>query len=144
MLSLRTQDRGAWLALSLALVFEATGAIWLAIPGGGSRFPAPADVVLLAFFPAAFAAALLFARARLRRFGPALWLDAAIGAVGAAAIVTQLLGGAVERATGGGWASARRARLPDGRRAAGGDDRRRRHAARLARQPGLDAARRSA
>ena len=82
------------------------GAIWLAVPGGGSRFPAPADVVLLAFFPAAFVAALLFARARLRRFGPALWLDIGIGAVGAAAIVTQLLGGAVDRATGGGWAAA--------------------------------------
>ncbi len=104
--ALRSQDRGAWLALGLAVVFEATGAIWLAVPGGGSRFPAPADVVLLAFFPATFAAAVLFARARLRRFGPALWLDAAIGAVGAAAIVTQLLGGAVARATGNGWATA--------------------------------------
>ena len=53
-----------------------------------------------------FAAALLFARARLRRFGLALWLDAAVGALGAAAIVTQLLGTEVDRATGGGWASA--------------------------------------
>ena len=103
---LRPQDRGAWLALGLALTFEATGAIWLALPGGGSHFPAAADVVLLAFFLAAFVAAVLFARARLQRFGPALWLDTGIGAVGAAAIVTQLLGGAIERATGGGWASA--------------------------------------
>ena len=81
------------------------GAIWLAIPGGGSRFPASAGRVLLAFFPAVFVAALLFARQRLRRFGAALWLDAAIGAIGAAAIVTQLLGETADRATGGGWAS---------------------------------------
>jgi GGDEF domain-containing protein len=104
--AVRPQDRGAWFAVGIALVFEATGAIWLAVPGGGPRFPVPADVALLAFFPAAFTAALLFARARLRRIGPALWLDAAIGGVGAAAIVTQLLGGAVERATGDAWATA--------------------------------------
>ncbi|HET6547237.1 MAG TPA: EAL domain-containing protein [Solirubrobacter sp.] len=104
--ALRPLDRGAWLALGVALVVQAVGAIWLALPGGGSHFPAHADIALLAFFPAAFVAALLFARARLRRFGPALWLDAAIGALGAAAIVTQLLGGTVERATGGGLAGA--------------------------------------
>ena len=52
-----------------------------------------------------FAAALLFARRRLVRITPALWLDAAIGSVGAAAIVAQLLGETAQRATGGGWQS---------------------------------------
>jgi diguanylate cyclase (GGDEF)-like protein len=102
----RQADRGAWLALFVALLAEAGGALMLAAPGGGSHFPAPADIVLLTFFPATFAAALLFARARLRRFGPALWLDAAIGTLGAGALVTQLLGPTIDRATGGGWASA--------------------------------------
>ena len=101
----RRQDRGAWLAIAFALAVEAAGAIWLALPGGGSHFPAHADALLLLFFPAIFVAALLFARQRLRRLGAALWLDAAIGALGAAAIVTQLLGETVNRATGGGWAS---------------------------------------
>jgi diguanylate cyclase (GGDEF)-like protein len=104
--ALRPQDRGAWLAMGVALAGMATGTIVLALPGGGPRFPTGADLALLTFFPATFAAALLFARARLRRFGAALWLDAVIGALGAAAIVTQLLGGTVDRATGGGWASA--------------------------------------
>jgi diguanylate cyclase (GGDEF)-like protein len=104
--AIRPQDRGAWLALGLALAFQAAGAIWLAVPGGGPRFPVGADFALLAFFPAALVAAVLFARTRLARFGPVLWLDTAIGAVGAAAIVTQLLGGTAERATGGGLASA--------------------------------------
>src|SRR5690349_4508412 len=101
---MRDSDRGAWLALGVALTIEAAGAIWVALPGGGSHFPAPADGLLLAFFPATFVAALLFARTRLRRYGPALWLDVAIGGVGAAAIVTQLLGDVAQRATGGGWA----------------------------------------
>ena len=102
----RPDDRGAWLALGVALAAETVGTVMLAVPGGGSHFPAPADVILITFFPATFVAALLFARARLRRFGLALWLDAAIGTLGAAAVVTQLLGTAVDRATGGGWASA--------------------------------------
>ncbi|HEX6024098.1 MAG TPA: EAL domain-containing protein [Solirubrobacter sp.] len=104
--ALRPQDSGAWLALGVALVFEAIGALWLAVSGDGVRFPAPADVTLLAFFPAALVAAVLFARTRLRRFGAVLWLDAAIGATGAAAIVTHLLGGAAERAAGHGWVDA--------------------------------------
>ncbi|MBE2319605.1 EAL domain-containing protein [Solirubrobacter sp. CPCC 204708] len=101
----RPDDRGAWLALGIAVAVQAVGAVWLAWPGGGSNFPAPADGVLLAFFPAVFAAALLFARRRLVRINAALWLDAAIGALGAAAIVTQVLGEAADRATGGGWPS---------------------------------------
>ncbi len=103
--AVRRQDRGAWLAIAFALAVETAGAIWLALPGGGSRFPAHADALLLLFFPAIFVAALLLARRRLHRLGAALWLDAAIGALGAAAIVTQLLGETVERATGGGWSS---------------------------------------
>jgi hypothetical protein len=75
--AIRPQDRGAWLALGLALAFQATGAIWLAVPGGGPRFPVGADFALLAFFPAALVAAVLFARTRLARFGPVLWLDTA-------------------------------------------------------------------
>ena len=102
----RTEDRAGWLALGLALAAQTVGTVLLALPGGGSHFPRGADVILVTFFPLTFAAALLFARARLRRFGLALWLDAALGALGAAAIVTQLLGVEVDRVTGGGWASA--------------------------------------
>jgi diguanylate cyclase (GGDEF)-like protein len=102
----RSEDRAAWAVLGLALAAQTAGTVWLALPGGGSHFPAHADVVLVTCFPLTFAAALLFARARLRRFGLALWLDAAVGALGAAAVVTHLLGTEVDRVTGGGWASA--------------------------------------
>ena len=101
----RRDDRRAWLALGAAVLAEAIGAIWVAWPGGETRFPSHADVVLLTFFPLVFVAALLFARRRLVRITPALWLDAAIGSVGAAAIVAQLLGETAQRATGGGWQS---------------------------------------
>ena len=102
----RREDRAAWIALGLALAAQTVGTRdargarrRLALPDARRRG-------LVTFFPLTFAAALLFARARLRRFGLALWLDAAVGTLGAAAIVTQLLGTEVDRVTGGGWASA--------------------------------------
>jgi diguanylate cyclase (GGDEF)-like protein len=101
----RPDDRAAWTALGLAVLVQAGGVTWIAWPGGVTTFPSPADLLMLAYFPAVLGAALLFARRRLARISAALWLDAGIGAVGAAAIVTQLLGEAADRATGGGWPS---------------------------------------
>jgi diguanylate cyclase (GGDEF)-like protein len=104
--AVRREDRAAWLALGLGLLANAAGGIYLAAHPGDVAFPSGADVCFLAFFPAAFAAALLFARARLQRFGAALWLDAAIGALGAAAVVTQLLAVAIRREAGTDWITA--------------------------------------
>ena len=102
----RPEDRAAWIALGLALAAQTSGPCGSRRPAAARTSRRDADVVLVTFFPLTFAAALLFARARLRRFGPALWLDAAVGTLGAAAIVTQLLGNEVDRVTGGGWATA--------------------------------------
>jgi diguanylate cyclase (GGDEF)-like protein len=102
----RAQDRGAWMALALALAANAAGGILLAGHHGAPAFPSIADLFLLAFFPAAFAAAVLFARARLPRFGPALVLDAVIGALGAAAVVTQLLGAQIQQDIGSAFDTA--------------------------------------
>ena len=105
--ALRSQDRGAWLALGRRAAREATGAIWLAMPGGGPRFPTPRRRRAARLLPRRLRRrAAVRPRAAARASAPALWLDAAIGAVGAAAIVTQLLGGTVARATGGGWPAA--------------------------------------
>jgi diguanylate cyclase (GGDEF)-like protein len=92
----RTQDRGAWIAMGVAVAANASGGMTLASRQGEMAFPSVADALLLVFFPAAFVAALLFARARMPRFGPALWLDGAIGLLGGAAIVTQLLGAEIQ------------------------------------------------
>src|SRR4051794_7336572 len=102
----RPQDRGAWIAMAVALAANAAGGIVLSSHEGDLPFPSIADVFLLAFFPAAFAAAVLFARARLARFGPALLLDGLIGTLGAAALVTQLLGGRIQSDIGDVWATA--------------------------------------
>ena len=131
----RTQDRGAWIALAVALAANAAGAITLAGHTGELPFPSLADAFLLAFFPAAFVAAVLFARARLARFGAALVLDALIGTLGAAAVVTQRCS-----PTSAPWGG--RARVPDGGHPRGGHGRRGADAARLARGPGVAAARR--
>ena len=107
----RTQDRGAWIALAVALAANAAGAITLAGHTGELPFPSLADAFLLAFFPAAFVAAVLFARARLARFGAALVLDALIGTLGAAAVVTHA---GAESPTSAACGHRGRARVPDG------------------------------
>jgi diguanylate cyclase (GGDEF)-like protein len=102
----RAQDRGAWIALGVALAANAAGGMTLAGQAGEPSFPGTADFLLLAFFPAALVAAVLFARARLRRFDPALVLDAVIGALGAGAIVTQLLSAEIQGDIGSTWKTA--------------------------------------
>ena len=111
-------------------------------PAAGRASRSHADVVLLAFFPFVFVAALLFARRAWCASRRALWLDAAIGSLGAAAIVAQLLGETATARHRRRLGKRRRARVPDVRRAARRDGARRRDAARLAREPGLAAARR--
>ena len=101
--ALRPEDRGAWIALSVGLTANAAGGVYLGTQD--APFPSAADACFLAFFPATFLAALLFAKARLARFTAALWLDAAIGALGAAAVVTQLLAVTVQDAVGGNFAT---------------------------------------
>jgi diguanylate cyclase (GGDEF)-like protein len=102
----RRQDRGAWIALGAALAANAVGAMLLAAAGQDAPFPSAGDGFLIAFFPAAFVAAILFTRPRLPRIGPALVLDAVIGALGAAAVVTQLLGAEIEADIGSGFKTA--------------------------------------
>jgi len=102
----RSQDRGAWIAMAVALAANAAGGVTLASREGAQAFPSTADVFLLAFFPAAFVAAVLFARARLPRLGAALVLDALIATLGAAAVVSQLLVAQVQADIGSGWDTA--------------------------------------
>ncbi len=101
----RPGDRLAWLALGLGLAANAAASLYIA-NAGRRHFPSLADAGYLSFFPAVFTAGMLFARARLQRLGASLWLDAAIGTLGATAIVAQLLIGPITAATGGGLAGA--------------------------------------
>jgi diguanylate cyclase (GGDEF)-like protein len=98
----RPEDRGAWLLLGLGLSLDTVGGL-LVRYGGPRSFPAPADAFFLSFYPLAFAAGLLLARARLARIGPGLWLDGAIGLLGASALVAQLLLNPLRGVAHGAW-----------------------------------------
>jgi diguanylate cyclase len=107
--ALRSEDRPAWLLLGLALLANAVGRVLLVRVGalyGVRHFPSLADPFLLAYFPLAFGAGMLLARDRLAHMGAMLWFDGAVGALGAAAIVAQLLIEPVREVTGGGLALA--------------------------------------
>ena len=91
----RPEDRGAWLALGASRsLAEATGAIW-ARPGPAAARASPATPTSCCSrsSPARSPPRCCSPARGCAASAPALWLDAAIGAVGAAAIVTQLLGG---------------------------------------------------
>ena len=139
----RTQDRRAWLALAVALAAEAAGAISLALPGGELAVPVARRRLPARVLPGGVRRrAAVRPRAPARASAPALWLDAAIGALGAAADRHPAAGRDGPARHRRRLAERRRARVPDVRRAAGGHGARRRDAARLARELGLAAARR--
>ncbi len=96
----RRDDRGAWLLLGLALALNVVGGLVLSSPVSDDSWLV--DALLLPYFPLVFAAGVLLARPRLPRMGTTLWLDGAIGMLGAAAIVSQLMSASVREATGGG------------------------------------------
>ncbi len=103
----RREDRFAWLLMGLALAVCVVGGIVLsAIAGPDGIVPGPSvvDALMLPYFPLVIAGGVLLARGRLPRMGVKLRLDAAIGVLGAAAIVTQLMSDPVRDATGGGVA----------------------------------------
>jgi diguanylate cyclase (GGDEF)-like protein len=102
----RREDRAAWLLLGLALAMCVVGgAVLSAIAGPDGIVPGPSvvDALLLPYFPLVIAGGVLLARGRLPRMGATLRLDAAIGVLGAAAIVTQLMSDPVRDATGDGF-----------------------------------------
>jgi diguanylate cyclase (GGDEF)-like protein len=102
----RREDRAAWALLGLALAMCVIGGMVMsAMSGPDSAIAGPSvvDAILLPYFVLVFAAGVLLARAHLPRLGPTLWLDGAIGILGAAAIVAQLMSGSVRQVTGGGF-----------------------------------------
>ena len=86
-------ERGAWLALGVALLSTTGGDVIYDFGYGGSPpFPSLADVFYLGFYPASYLGIVLLVRGRISSFNASLWLDGftaalAAGALGASAIL---------------------------------------------------------
>jgi len=96
-------ERAAWLSIGIGLALWALGqtyysvVLYYAYP---APFPSPADVLFLAFYPAAFLGIVLLLRGRSNRDSFA-WMDSLIGALAVAAIAAALIFPPVLDALGG-------------------------------------------
>jgi two-component system, cell cycle response regulator len=83
------RERDAWILLGLAiLAWGAAEVYWaLAIENNPSApYPSPADIGYLLFYPLAYAGLALLVRGRTHELNWRLWMDAAIAALGTAAL----------------------------------------------------------
>src|SRR3954454_8178856 len=85
-------ERAAWLVLGLGLTSWSAGVVDLTLhpqlQEGG--FPSRADVLSLAFYPAAYVALMLLLRARVRHLRITLFLDGLVGALALAAVTATV------------------------------------------------------
>ena len=91
-------ERAPWLILGLGLTSWAGGEVYYtAVLADMAEPPLPsvADVLWLAWFPAAYVGVMLLLRQRVRGFRTSLWLDGLIGALAVAALGAALLVGPV-------------------------------------------------
>jgi two-component system cell cycle response regulator len=99
-------DRLAWALIAAALGFSAgADVLWTSVLQHLAEppYPSMSDALWLAYYPLAYAGVLLLLRTRVRSLPQGLWLDGAIAALGAAALVAAavlepVLAGAVEGA----------------------------------------------
>jgi diguanylate cyclase len=82
-------ERGAWLAMSAALISSAAGSVgWAVVYSGEPDAPyvSFADVLWLGFYPLSYAAVVVLLRARVRRFHRSMWLDGLVSGLTVAAL----------------------------------------------------------
>jgi two-component system, cell cycle response regulator len=98
------QERVAWSLLALGLALYAGGNIYWSVALADleeAPFPSIADGLWLSFYPLAYVAIALLAKARMPRLGVRLWLDGIIASLTVAAISAAIVFKAVRAATGG-------------------------------------------
>jgi two-component system, cell cycle response regulator len=87
------RERLPWLVLGIGLAFNATGEVYYSLAFGDSgNVPTPslADLFYLLYYPAAYYALVTLVRERVDRFSPSKWLDGAIAATTAAAVIAAV------------------------------------------------------
>jgi diguanylate cyclase with GGDEF domain len=80
-----TRDRLAWAVAAGGMLAWAGGDVAAALGGAEGAIPTVADVLWLAFYPAAYLTVLLLVRSRLADGRRALWLDGLLAALAVAA-----------------------------------------------------------
>jgi two-component system, cell cycle response regulator len=100
----RREERAAWGLFALGLALYAGGNIYWSVALADldeAPFPSIADGLWLSFYPLAYVAIALLAKARMPRLGVRLWLDGVIAALTVAAISAAVVFKAVRASTGG-------------------------------------------
>jgi two-component system, cell cycle response regulator len=100
----RPDERVAWSLLALGLALYAGGNIYWSVALADldeAPFPSIADGLWLSFYPLAYVAIVLLAKARMPRLGVRLWLDGIIAALTVAAISAAIVFKQVRAVTGG-------------------------------------------
>jgi diguanylate cyclase (GGDEF)-like protein len=97
------RERAAWLVLGAGLVAWTAGVLasTLRPEMAAGSFPTSIDLLWLAYYPAAYAALVLFVRARVQRFYVSLWVDGLVGALALAAVVAAVAFPALVTGTAG-------------------------------------------
>jgi two-component system, cell cycle response regulator len=97
-------ERGAWLLLGAALMFNACGEICYSIvyPGDATPpTPSIADAFNLAYYPCVYVGLVLLVRPRLLRFSPSAWMDGAVAAATTAAAIAAIVFAPIAHASTG-------------------------------------------
>jgi hypothetical protein len=97
-------ERLAWLVLGAAMLSWSGGFIYwtlFIVRNPSPPYPSPADVLWLAYYPAAYVALVLIIRSRIREFHRSLWLDGLISGLAVACVGAALVFGAILSSTGG-------------------------------------------
>jgi two-component system, cell cycle response regulator len=97
-------ERARWLSLGGGLLCLFGGELYYTLHLShlaNPPYPSPADALYLAFFPASFAALVLFAPRASRQLRASLWLDGLMSALAVAALAAALLLQPIVSGTGG-------------------------------------------
>jgi diguanylate cyclase (GGDEF)-like protein len=97
-------ERLPWALIAVGLALYAGGNVywsWVLANLDEAPYPSVADGLWLSFYPFAYVAIVLLARARMPRLGVRLWLDGLIAALTVAALSAAIVFKAVRASTGG-------------------------------------------